>query len=119
LLRQANAEAACSRFLEISNGLYTLSAPKSVSIAALVQQDDQVLAAHRQAVTTALTILEQHYAQTQQMTAMERVRVLTDFLICQVIAPTYQKVQPSRSDQGWPAVFLQSKEPKSSCDDVY
>jgi conjugative relaxase-like TrwC/TraI family protein len=67
---------------------YTFSAPKSVSIAALVQQDDRVLAAHHQAVTTALTILEQRYAQTRQMTATGRVRVLTGNLMAAVFTHT-------------------------------
>jgi conjugative relaxase-like TrwC/TraI family protein len=67
---------------------YTFSAPKSVSITALVQQDDRVLAAHHQAVTTALTILEQRYAQTRQMTATGRVRVLTGNLMAAVFTHT-------------------------------
>jgi conjugative relaxase-like TrwC/TraI family protein len=67
---------------------YTFSAPKSVSIAALVQQDDRVLAAHHQAVTTALTILEQRYAQTRQMTATGRVRVSTGNLMAAVFTHT-------------------------------
>ncbi|EDX82503.1 hypothetical protein S7335_1207 [Synechococcus sp. PCC 7335] len=44
---------------------YTFSAPKSVSIAALIQKDKRVIAAHDQAVTTALTVLENRYAQTR------------------------------------------------------
>ena len=44
---------------------YTFSAPKSVSIAALIQKDKRVIAAHDQAVTTALTVLESRYAQTR------------------------------------------------------
>ncbi len=67
---------------------YTFSAPKSVSIAALVQQDDRVLVAHHQAVTTALTILEQRYAQTRQMTATGRVRVPTGNLMAAVFTHT-------------------------------
>ncbi|MEM6518094.1 MAG: MobF family relaxase [Cyanobacteria bacterium P01_C01_bin.70] len=35
---------------------YTFSAPKSVSVAALVQQDERVLQAHHQAVKTALSV---------------------------------------------------------------
>jgi conjugative relaxase-like TrwC/TraI family protein len=67
---------------------YTFSAPKSVSIAALVQQDDRVLAAHHQAVTTALTILEQRYALARQMTATGRQRVLTGNLMAAVFTHT-------------------------------
>lgn len=44
---------------------YTFSAPKSVSIAALIQKDKRVIQAHDQAVTTALTVLESRYAQTR------------------------------------------------------
>ena len=44
---------------------YTFSAPKSVSIAALIQKDKRVIAAHDQAVKTALEVLEARYAQTR------------------------------------------------------
>ena len=44
---------------------YTFSAPKSVSIAALIQKDKRVIAAHDSAVKTALVILENRYAQTR------------------------------------------------------
>ena len=44
---------------------YTFSAPKSVSIAALIQKDNRVIAAHDRAVKTALEILENRYAQTR------------------------------------------------------
>ncbi|MEM8804533.1 MAG: MobF family relaxase [Cyanobacteria bacterium P01_G01_bin.38] len=44
---------------------FTFSAPKSVSIAALVQGDTRVLEAHRQAVAVALRVLEKRYAQTR------------------------------------------------------
>ncbi len=44
---------------------YTFSAPKSVSIAALIQKDRRVIAAHDQAVETAIAILENRYAQTR------------------------------------------------------
>jgi conjugative relaxase-like TrwC/TraI family protein len=44
---------------------YTFSAPKSVSIAALIQKDKRVIQAHDQAVTTALNVLENRYAQTR------------------------------------------------------
>ena len=44
---------------------YTFSAPKSVSIAALIQKDKRAIAAHDQAVKTALAVLEARYAQTR------------------------------------------------------
>ena len=37
---------------------YTFSAPKSVSLAALIQRDDRVLSAHDRAVSVALAVLE-------------------------------------------------------------
>ena len=44
---------------------YTFSAPKSVSIAALIQKDKRVIQAHDSAVKTALEVLENRYAQTR------------------------------------------------------
>lgn len=44
---------------------YTFSAPKSVSVAALVQQDERVLQAHHQAVKTALSVLEERYVEAR------------------------------------------------------
>ena len=44
---------------------YTFSAPKSVSIAALIQKDKRVIAAHDNAVKVALNVLENRYAQTR------------------------------------------------------
>ncbi|MFK8184574.1 MAG: MobF family relaxase [Phormidesmis sp.] len=44
---------------------YTFSAPKSVSIAALIQKDKRVIAAHDNAVSVALNVLETRYAQTR------------------------------------------------------
>ena len=44
---------------------YTFSAPKSVSIAALIQKDKRVIQAHDIAVKTALEVLENRYAQTR------------------------------------------------------
>ena len=44
---------------------YTFSAPKSVSIAALIQKDKRVIQAHDQAVKVALSVLENRYAQTR------------------------------------------------------
>ena len=44
---------------------YTFSAPKSVSIAGLIQKDKRVIAAHDRAVEKALGVLESRYAQTR------------------------------------------------------
>lgn len=55
----------------------TFSTPKSVSIAALVQQDERVLEAHHQAVAKALTVLEERYAQTRISTEAGRTKVMT------------------------------------------
>lgn len=63
---------------------YTFSAPKSVSIAALVQQDGRVVAAHQQAVETALSILEERFAQTRISTPQGRQHVTTDNIIAAV-----------------------------------
>ncbi|MGB3787973.1 MAG: MobF family relaxase [Phormidesmis sp.] len=63
---------------------FTFSAPKSVSIAALVQQDERVLAAHHQAVEKALSVLEERYAQTRVSTEMGRQRVTTGNVIAAV-----------------------------------
>jgi conjugative relaxase-like TrwC/TraI family protein len=56
---------------------FTFSAPKSVSIAALVQQDERVLEAHHQAVAKALAVLEERYAQTRVSTEAGRTKVTT------------------------------------------
>ncbi|WP_052049497.1 MobF family relaxase [Leptolyngbya sp. KIOST-1] len=56
---------------------FTFSAPKSVSIAALVQQDERVLAVHHQAVAKALSVLEERYAQTRISTEAGRTKVTT------------------------------------------
>ncbi len=56
---------------------FTFSAPKSVSIAALVQQDELVLKAHHQAVDKALLVLEDRYAQTRISTEAGRTKVTT------------------------------------------
>jgi conjugative relaxase-like TrwC/TraI family protein len=63
---------------------YTFSAPKSVSIAALVQDDDRVLDAHKDAVETALSVLEKRYAQARVSTERGRQRVTTGNLIAAV-----------------------------------
>jgi conjugative relaxase-like TrwC/TraI family protein len=56
---------------------YTFSAPKSVSIAGLIQQDTRVIDAHDQAVTTALSILESRYAQARISSPKGRHRIGT------------------------------------------
>jgi conjugative relaxase-like TrwC/TraI family protein len=56
---------------------FTFSAPKSVSIAALVQQDERVMEAHHQAVSKALSVLEERYAQTRISTPEGRQKVVT------------------------------------------
>jgi conjugative relaxase-like TrwC/TraI family protein len=63
---------------------YTFSAPKSVSIAALVQEDDRVPEAHKAAVETALSVLEKRYAQTRISTDKGRQRITTGNLIAAV-----------------------------------
>ncbi|NJR60854.1 MAG: relaxase domain-containing protein [Cyanobacteria bacterium CRU_2_1] len=63
---------------------YTFSAPKSVSIAALIQQDTRVIQAHDQAVETALSVLEERYAQTRISTPQGRQRVKTGNVIAAV-----------------------------------
>ncbi|MEM1279430.1 MAG: MobF family relaxase, partial [Cyanobacteria bacterium P01_H01_bin.152] len=56
---------------------FTFSAPKSVSIAALIQGDERVLAAHHEAVSQALSVLEERYAQTRVSTTAGRQKVTT------------------------------------------
>jgi conjugative relaxase-like TrwC/TraI family protein len=56
---------------------YTFSAPKSVSIAGLIQQDHRVIDAHDQAVKTALSILESRYAQARITTEEGRLHIHT------------------------------------------
>ena len=63
---------------------FTFSAPKSVSVAALMQQDERVFAAHHQAVAKAMAVLEERYAQTQGSTEMRRRRVKTGNVIAAV-----------------------------------
>ncbi|HEY9882437.1 MAG TPA: MobF family relaxase, partial [Thermosynechococcaceae cyanobacterium] len=54
---------------------YTFNAPKSVSIAALVQQDERLVSAHDQAVQSALTVLEGRYAQTRVWNRREKRQI--------------------------------------------
>jgi conjugative relaxase-like TrwC/TraI family protein len=63
---------------------YTLSAPKSVSIAALVQRDERVIVAHDRAVETTLKIMEQRYVQARITTDTGRQKVKTGNLIAAV-----------------------------------
>ena len=56
---------------------FTFSAPKSVSIAALVQGDERVLEAHHQAVSKSSSVLEERYAQTRISTEAGRQKVVT------------------------------------------
>ncbi|MEL6606050.1 MAG: MobF family relaxase [Cyanobacteria bacterium J06614_10] len=63
---------------------FTFSAPKSVSVAALVQEDERVLAAHHQAVAKAMSVLEERYGQTRVSTEMGRRRVTTGNVVAAV-----------------------------------
>ena len=74
---------------------FTFSAPKSVSIAALVQQDERVVKAHHQAVAKALSVLEERYAQTRISTDTGRQRSKTGNLITAVFTHgTSREVEP-------------------------
>lgn len=72
---------------------YTFSAPKSVSIAGLIQQDWRVMAAHDKAVNTALTILEERYAQTRVRTKECRQRVTTGNIVAAVFRHETSRAQ--------------------------
>ena len=63
---------------------FTFSAPKSVSIAALIQHDPRVIEAHDRAVETALSVLEERYAQARISTSQSRQRVTTGKVIAAV-----------------------------------
>jgi conjugative relaxase-like TrwC/TraI family protein len=74
---------------------FTFSAPKSVSIAALVQQDERVVNAHHQAIVKALSVLEERYAQTRISTETGRQRVTTQNLVTAVFTHgTSREVEP-------------------------
>jgi conjugative relaxase-like TrwC/TraI family protein len=74
---------------------YTFSAPKSVSIAALVQEDDRVQEIHAAAVETALSVLEKRYAQTRISTDKGRQRITTGNLIAAVFPhDTSRELEP-------------------------
>ena len=72
---------------------YTFSAPKSVSIAGLIQQDWRVLAAHSRAVETALAVLEERYAQTRVRTPTGRERVCTGNVVAAVFRHETSRAQ--------------------------
>lgn len=65
---------------------FTFSAPKSVSVAGLVQGDGRVIDAHHLAVERTLAILEERYAETRVMTATGRRKIGTGNLIAAVFA---------------------------------
>jgi conjugative relaxase-like TrwC/TraI family protein len=74
---------------------FTFSAPKSVSIAALVQQDERVLEAHHQAVNKALSVLEERYAQTRVSTPAGRQKLTTGNLAAAVFThSTSREAEP-------------------------
>ena len=74
---------------------FTFSAPKSVSIAALVQQDERVLAAHHQAVSKSLSVLEERYAQTRVSTPTGRRKITTGNLVAAVFThSTSREAEP-------------------------
>ncbi|MCU0537493.1 MAG: relaxase domain-containing protein [Hydrococcus sp. Prado102] len=59
----------------------TFSAPKSVSMATLIHGDERLEQAHREAVNTAMKVLEERYASTRVRTNGERQVVYTGNLI--------------------------------------
>lgn len=63
---------------------YTFSAPKSVSIVGLVQGDERAIAAHNQAVDTALEVLQERFAQARVSTPEGRQRVVTGNIVAAV-----------------------------------
>ena len=67
---------------------YTFSAPKSVSIAALVQRDERVLQAHQRAIEQALSVMEKRYAQTRISTSTGQQYTPTDNLIAAIFTHT-------------------------------
>ena len=67
---------------------YTFSAPKSVSIAALVQRDERVLQAHQQAIEQSLSVMEERYAQTRISTSTGQQYTPTDNLIAAIFTHT-------------------------------
>ena len=65
---------------------YTFSAPKSVSVAGLVQGDKRVIAAHHLAVERALSVLEERFAETRIATISGRKQVATGNIAAAVFA---------------------------------
>ena len=63
---------------------FTFSAPKSVSVAALVQGDRRVVEAHRRAVDRTLQVLEDRYSETRVTTDIGRRTVKTGNLIAAI-----------------------------------
>ena len=59
----------------------TFSAPKSVSIMALVSGDDRLIAAHHQALMDVLGLMERHHALTRVMQDGRQRKVSTDNLL--------------------------------------
>ncbi|KAB8035622.1 relaxase domain-containing protein (plasmid) [Silvanigrella paludirubra] len=64
----------------------TFSAPKSVSIAALVGDDKRLIDAHRNAVKYALSVVEKEYSQTRIVENKNRNIILTN----NIIAATFE-----------------------------
>lgn len=63
---------------------YTFSAPKSVLITALIQQDQRAIQAHDSAVEVALSVMEARYTQTRISTDTGRRKVKTSNLVAAV-----------------------------------
>ncbi len=59
----------------------TFSAPKSVSLTALVGGDDRLMDAHRMAVEKTLALIEQRYSHTRVRTGNERIVTTTGNLV--------------------------------------
>ena len=72
---------------------YTFSAPKSVSIAGLIQKDWRVMTAHNSAVETALAVLEERYAQARVRTKEDRQRVTTGNVVAAVFRHETSRAQ--------------------------
>lgn len=65
---------------------FTFSAPKSVSVAGLVQGDERVIEAHHFAVERSLAVLEERYAETRITTSTGRKKIGTGNIIAAVFA---------------------------------
>lgn len=74
---------------------FTFSAPKSVSVAGLVQGDTRVIEAHHRAVERTLAVLEARYAETRVTTANGRRTIGTGNIVAAVFAHgTSRKAEP-------------------------